>query len=208
MLVLDAVEDMCGGNENDRSQVRSFVGLLRNLAIECDCAILLLAHPSVEGIKSGRGYSGSTHWHNAVRSRLYLTTPKVSEDTPDPDLRQLEHHKSNRGPRAKPMMLRWRDGYFTVDHALSGGDHMAHIQAKVKFLELLAQFKAQGRDVSDKSGHTYAPKLFADDPRAGGIQKLTFKRAMASLFADGKLRVEHRGPPSRSHHCLVEVPVQ
>jgi RecA-family ATPase len=208
LLVLDAVADMFGGNENDRSQVRSFVGLLRGLAIECECAILLLAHPSVEGLKSGRGYSGSTHWHNAVRSRFYLTTPKVSDDTPDPDLRKLEHVKSNRGPRAKPIMLRWKDGYFAVDHAVSGDDHMAHIQAKVKFLELLAQFKAQGRDVSDKSGHAYAPKLFADDERAGGTPKQIFAKAMSSLFADKRLRVETRGPPSRPHRCIVEVPAQ
>ena len=44
-LGLDAAADVFGGNENDRGQVRTFVRLLRGLALEAGCAILLLAHP-------------------------------------------------------------------------------------------------------------------------------------------------------------------
>jgi RecA-family ATPase len=70
LLVLDAAADVFGGNEIDRAQVRAFIRLLRSLAISRDCAVLLLSHPSVDGIKSGRGYSGSTHWNNAARALL------------------------------------------------------------------------------------------------------------------------------------------
>jgi RecA-family ATPase len=202
LLVLDAAADVFDGNENDRGQVRNFIGLLRHLALECDCAILLLTHPSMEGLRSGRGHSGSTHWHNAVRSRFYLTTPNVG----DPDLRKLEHVKSNRGPRAKPIMLRWKDGYFVVDDASGGGDHLTLAHAKLKFLNLLAQFDAAGLVVSHMPGHAYAPKLFAEDERAGGITKELFRRAMNSLLSDKRLRVEESGPPSRKRHRLTAVP--
>ena len=66
-------------------------------------AVLFIAHPSVDGIKTGRGYSGSTHWNNSVRSRLYFTdgTSADSEGPPNPDLRVIELAKSNRARRGE-----------------------------------------------------------------------------------------------------------
>ena len=43
LLVVDAVADAFGGNENDRAQVRQFVNLLRRLGREHACTILALA---------------------------------------------------------------------------------------------------------------------------------------------------------------------
>ena len=51
---------MLAGNEIDRSQVRQFVGLMRKLAIAANGSVVLLAHPSLAGISSGTGLSGST----------------------------------------------------------------------------------------------------------------------------------------------------
>ena len=56
-LVFDSVADFFGGNENERREVRAFVGLLRGLAMRLNDAVVFLAHPSVDGIKTGRGYS-------------------------------------------------------------------------------------------------------------------------------------------------------
>jgi hypothetical protein len=47
---------------------------LRGLALETSSTALLLAHPSLSGMASGSGTSGSTAWSNSVRSRLYLTS--------------------------------------------------------------------------------------------------------------------------------------
>ena len=63
--------------------------------MDLNAAVIILAHPSVDGIKTGRGYSGSTHWNNAVRSRLYFTTGPQTKDEEagppsDPDTRLLE----------------------------------------------------------------------------------------------------------------------
>jgi RecA-family ATPase len=71
LVVIDTSADVFAGNEIDRSQVRQFVSLLRSLAIYANCAVLLLSHPSLAGIATGTGLSGSTAWNNSVRSRLY-----------------------------------------------------------------------------------------------------------------------------------------
>ena len=70
VVILDALADVFGGEENARSQARQFVGLVRGLAIDHDLAVVLIAHPSLTGMSTGSGSSGSTAWNNSVRSRL------------------------------------------------------------------------------------------------------------------------------------------
>lgn len=113
LLVLDNLADVFSGSENDRSLVKHFIGVLRGLAIKHDCAILLLGHPSLSGMSSGTGMSGSTAWSNSVRSRLYLRRV-VSSDNSEEDETQriLEVKKINYGPKGQPYSLRWRDGRF------------------------------------------------------------------------------------------------
>jgi hypothetical protein len=41
--------------------VRQFIGLLRGLAITGNSAVLIAVHPSLTGISSGTGLSGSRH---------------------------------------------------------------------------------------------------------------------------------------------------
>ena len=99
LIALDTAADMFGGNENDRSQVRQFIGLLRGLAITANAGVLLASHPSLSGITTDSGLSGSTGWHNSVRSRLYFKAAKAAEgDKANPDLRELEVRKNNYGP--------------------------------------------------------------------------------------------------------------
>ena len=72
VIVLDTLADMFPANENDRAAVRQFISILRGLALRQKCAVILLSHPSLSGLNSGSGTSGSTAWNNSVRSRLYL----------------------------------------------------------------------------------------------------------------------------------------
>ena len=72
LIGLDTSADIFGGSENDRSQVRQFVGLLRGMAINANAAVLIATHPSLAGITSGSGTSGSTAWHNSWRARAYM----------------------------------------------------------------------------------------------------------------------------------------
>jgi len=91
-LHIDTSADVFGGDEISRSQVRQFVGLLIGIALRNNCAVILLAHPSMSGMASGTGTSGSTGWHNSVRSRMYL-----EGDDKDDDARTLKFKKSNYG---------------------------------------------------------------------------------------------------------------
>jgi len=72
-----------------------------------NCAVLLLAHVDKNTSRGGKaeggeGYSGSTAWHNSVRSRLFMTRKEMGT-------LQLDHQKSNLGRCHEPLMLEWPD---------------------------------------------------------------------------------------------------
>src|SRR5207249_1126483 len=113
LIVIDNSADVFGGKENDRAMVRMFVTILRGLAIATNAGVLLTAHPSLTGINTGTGLSGSTAWNASVRSRMYLRRMVTDADEePDPDLRVLEILKSNYGPVGETVNLRWDKGLF------------------------------------------------------------------------------------------------
>lgn len=204
VVILDALADMFGGEENARAQARQFIGLLRGLAIKNDLAVVLIAHPSLSGMASGSGTSGSTAWSNSVRARLYLERI-VDEGNReiDSDIRLLQVKKSNYGPIGIELRLRWQNGAFILDDKQGGFDKIA-AQAKAErvFLDLLVAFESQERDVSPNRGPTYAPTEFAKHPDADGVGKRALEVAMANLLKDKRIRVETFGPPSKQRKRL------
>jgi RecA-family ATPase len=208
MTCLDTSADVFAGDEISRFEVRQFVGMLRKLAIIANGAVILTSHPSNAGISTGTGLSGSTGWHNSVRGRAYLTAPKTDkDDEPDPTLRLLEFKKSNYGPVARSMSLRYEHGVYRLVGGASSMDRLAREQtAERLFLALLDHFNDQGRNVSDKpSSKTYAPTMFAKEADAGkyGVRKADFEAAMRRLFAASKIAVEPYGPKCRGTTHLV-----
>jgi RecA-family ATPase len=204
---LDTSADVFVGNESDRSQVRQFIGLLRGLAIEGNTAISLCSHPSLTGINSDTGLSGSTAWHNSVRARAYFKAAATADgEMPDPDLRELVFLKNNYGPKAERILLRWRDGVFIVEPKTGSLEKMA-ADAKVEelFLKLLDRFNGQGRNVSEKSGTAYAPAIFANEPEAKAVKisKAALADAMGRLFTANRIHLEQYGFPSRGTFKLV-----
>ena len=197
LVVLDALADVYAGEENARAQARQFIGLLRGLAIQHDLAVVLIAHPSLSGMASGSGTSGSTAWSNSVRARLYLERI-VDEGNReiDPDLRVFRVKKSNYGPVGLELRLRWQNGAFILDGKPASFDKMA-AQAKAErvFLDLLAIFESQDRDVSPNRGPTYAPTEFAKDPDANGVNKRALEVAMAQV-AQGQAHTRRDLRPS------------
>ena len=111
IVILDTLADVFNGNEIDRNQPRTFIRALRKLALEIQGVVILTQHPSVEGMNSGSGRSGSTGWHNSVRSRLYLTKPKG--DGPS-DERHLKTMKQNAGKFGGHVSVTWKDGVFRL----------------------------------------------------------------------------------------------
>ena len=117
LTILDVLADMFAGDENSRPQSRQFVGLLKKLARKHDCAFLLLAHPSLTGMNTGTGTSGSTGWSNSVRSRMYFQTKKASDGTePDVNLRTLQGMKTNYGVRVNAGEILQRPAGVKVQH--------------------------------------------------------------------------------------------
>lgn len=92
----------------NRGQVRAFIRLRAKLVRPMHGAVLLLAHVDKLTARTGgsQGYSGSTAWHNSVRSRLFLSEESGGL--------LLEHQKSNRGKRAADTHLVWDDGLHSV----------------------------------------------------------------------------------------------
>ncbi len=200
LLVLDTLADLFPGNENDRAQARQFVGILKGLAIRHDCAIVLLSHPSLSGLNSGSGTSGSTGWNNSVRSRLYLERIKGADGKEDnPDARVLRTMKANYGPTGGEISMTWRNGVFVMDAQESGLDRAAkNAKAERLFLSLVRLYAEQGRPVNPER----AAAEFEKDPDADGFRKQAFQKAKDVLLKSGKVKIVVSGPPSRPRKHL------
>jgi RecA-family ATPase len=199
LVVLDVLADMFAGDENSRPQAREFIGLLKRLARKHKCAFLLLAHPSLNGMATGAGTSGSTGWSNSVRSRLYLQGAKASDGSePDKNLRALEVKKSNYGPANLSLILEWKNGLFVPVHGPTGLDKLA-LDAKAEgvFIDLLKELTGQGRNVNANKGPTYAPAVFAKEDSASGITKAALEKAMERL-----LKPKPSKSNSSAHHRI------
>lgn len=203
LIVLDTSADLFGGDEIKRGQVRQFIAMLRKLAMEIDAAIVLLSHPSVAGMQTGTGSSGSTAWNNSARSRLYLTRPEGKEDA-DPDVKILTTKKSNYGKVGGEIRMRWQEGVFVLDDGKpSPASGLLNRQAEKTFKELLSLFNRTGQSVSDVTGTNYAPAKMVKHPDAKGTSKRSLADAMQRLLDRGEIRIVMEGPASRQRKRLV-----
>ena len=65
LIILDTAADLFGGNENVRREVNTFVKTyLSSFCVAHKATVITLAHPSLSGLSSGTGMSGSTAWEN------------------------------------------------------------------------------------------------------------------------------------------------
>ena len=138
LVVLDTAADLFAGNENDRHQVRRFIGQVNRLALEINGAVLLNAHPSRTGLKSGDLDGGSTAWSNSVRSRWSLARPDAEDGETQPDTadRILTRRKANYASSGDRVRIRWIRGAFatvTRDGGITGTVNRA--TAEAVFLE-------------------------------------------------------------------------
>lgn len=100
VFIIDNASDTFDADEINRARVRAFIRSLAMLTKPHAGAVLLLAHidkTSARGFGGKEGYSGSTAWHNSVRSRLFLSESG--------DGLMLEQQKANLGRKASPMQL-------------------------------------------------------------------------------------------------------
>ena len=201
LVVIDPSADVYAANEIDRAQVRQFVQKLAKLALDASCAVMLLSHPSLSGMMSGRGTSGSTAWSNSVRSRLYLQA-----DADDPDRRLLKLMKTNRARVGEEIPLRWQDGVFILDQGVgdSAAMNLANRAADDVFMKVFRKMTGVGLRFSPKNtAATYAPKKISEHPDAKGYSKAKMAQAMQRLLEAGVLKIEAEGPPSKRYDYLV-----
>ena len=112
-ISIDTLSRAFAGNEIDRVQVYAFAMHMQALAKVASGSVTVLSHPSLAGMTSGSGISGSTAWHGAFRFRQYLKGVKAGDgEQPDNDLRELEFKKNQYGPLGETIALRYQNGLF------------------------------------------------------------------------------------------------
>lgn len=202
LIVIDTAADTFGGNENDRQQVRAYLGpVLTKLARDIGGAVLLNAHPSRSGMSAtGDVDGGSTAWSNTARSRWSLTRPPAEDGAePDVNARVLTRRKANYSSIGETIALRWHKGALVPQHvaaALSGVPARAAVESM--FLALLDRCLAQGQAVSNSAtAPNFAPRLFAKRPDRDGYTRKDFDLAMQALFASRSIRVAEYGRPGK-----------
>jgi archaellum biogenesis ATPase FlaH len=107
--IIDNASDTFDDEEIKRKPVRDFMRSIRTRIARPNRAVLLLAHINKANARGGRladteDYSGSTAWHNSVRSRLSLSSDKAS------GLMTITHQKANLGELAEPITFEWING--------------------------------------------------------------------------------------------------
>jgi RecA-family ATPase len=207
-LTIDTLTDVYAGDEVDRSQTTQFVKLLTGMAIKARCSVAILAHPSNAGMSSGSGISGSTGWHNKVRSRLYMMAPKAANgEEIDSDVREIQFLKNNYGKQGDSILVRWKAGVFVPETATNGLEKVLQDHNDdQRFLDQLKKFEGQGRNLSHKpNANEYGPRVFAKDKGCSGKR---YEQAMERLFEANRIHVRAYGPPSKGLSKLAVGPRQ
>jgi RecA-family ATPase len=172
------------GNENDRVQVQQFVGLLTRIAIRTGGSVTLISHPSLTGLSTGTGISGTTQWHNAFRARMVVNG--VEDDNGvDSGLRRLEFLKNQYGPLGENIVLQWQNGMFLpVPEETDFEKASKEAKADRAFLEIARKMQSRGQTMSpNKTARNYAPTLiFGELPAGDKLTKADLANAMNRLL--------------------------
>jgi len=211
LVLLDSLHNLFSGDENARPQALQFIQALCSIAIELDGAVVLTGHPSLSGLSSGAGTSGSTAWSNAVRSRLYLARPAPQgSDEVDPNEKVLRVMKANYAPVGDGIRLTWANGVLNYHPEEMGVDATAKAAKATRvFMALFADAEELGENMSPlRSARNYAPKVFSRRSRKDreNLTQKDFEEAMRRATRNGDIQVVEYGPPSNPKKRLEMVP--
>jgi RecA-family ATPase len=213
LIVVDTAADCFNGDENNRSQVRQFIGLLNGVAQAINGAVLLNAHPSRSGLSAtGDVDGGSTAWNNSARSRWSMERPKGEDISADTNERVLTRRKANYASRGEKIKLRWTNGVLIPEADISGivdGVAMSREQScEERFLAMLdAHYVAQPEAPLSPSNKAtfFAPRLFAERSDAGGFSRRDLERAMSRLMEKRTLTTQGVGRARDGRQKLIRV---
>jgi hypothetical protein len=213
LVILDNIAQLSGADENSRREVTIFVNKLSALALEFDCAILLLGHPS-----KSDDVSGSTAWKAAVRSVFHLdyhrpNRPKTDEPAHDLDTRFLSKLKANYSSRSDYVELIYRHGALewvdpahgeTLPERVSrkGGEAIAD-EAVLSGIPSLAKLNVTGDYLTGGNRTRYLPKLLTEHGMHRGCSQAELHQAIVRLMKEGRVLRVFLGSPSDKTYKLV-----
>lgn len=157
LVLIDNASDAYASDEIVRRHVRTFIRHLNLIAKHGNAAVVLLSHVDKTTSRNNKpdnseSYSGSTAWHNSVRSRLYLSRKDESE------MLTLKHEKSNYGRKQEPLTLLWPENGFPRAHHESDAPDFSALVEKAEgrqqdnnaaeVLKMLAEFEGRGQYAS------------------------------------------------------------
>jgi RecA-family ATPase len=209
MITIASSANVFAGNEIDRSQVQQFVAMLTRIARVANGGLVLISHPSLTGIATDTGLSGTTQWHNAVRARAFLKSVKAvrvddNGEPGDTNLRTLEFRKNNYGPVSEAIPLRYQNGLF-LPVAQSEADREARDQmADEVFLTVMKKLLDQGQDLmeANNSKNSASTKIF-EHPSARPFSKRDMEAAKQRLLDADKIHIAKTdGPPTKAKKIL------
>lgn len=185
LFAVDNASDAYDADENSRRQVRKFVRRLTKIARATGGACLLLAHLNKAAARfgaEGNSYSGSTAWHNSVRSRIALVDG------------ELRHEKTNHGKLIDPLVMKWTDTgvpYLLTKDLAAASDNDDEV------LECINLANKRGYVVSVAASGPNTPWTALSElpefPRSlldAKDGKGRLKKAIGRLLADSKIRRE------------------
>jgi len=153
--------------------------------------VIITQHPSVSGMASGAGSSGSTGWNNSVRSRVYLTQPKRTDDEGDEiptDERFLKFMKSNYGPKGTKLRLVWRNGVFKTVGEAGPQSYADAARTRDLLLDAAAEFVRKAIEVSpDPQSKTSLISRCRSHSELGRLPTAYLLKAQEELLESGQL---------------------
>ena len=173
LAVIDNASDAFGGDEIQRRQVRAFIRSLKEIVQPVNAALLLMAHVDKNTSRAGKpengeGYSGSTAWHNSVRSRLFMTAHA--------DYLTIDHQKVNLGLKREKLTLVWRKGEMMprlddgapgvdLDPLLARNAGRADDERCIKLLKMIHEFASRGQYCGTSTrAQDHAYQILKSDP--------------------------------------------
>ena len=198
-VLIASAANVFAGNENDRAQVQQFENLLVGIAQQTGGSVTLIGHPSRRGMdEDGGGFSGSTAWHNAFRSRIWIEPDKEM-----PDLRRISFLKNQYGPEDETIAVQWRNGMFLPPMKQSSYEQAASdVRAEIAVLDFVREKTRHGQDfAASTSAHTHPATLMDKAGARNGFKKPELAAAVGRLIDKGTLKVITRG----RYHYVVPV---
>jgi len=199
LVVLDTLADIFGGNEVNRSQARQFIqGVGGNIARRYECAVVIPAHPSLSGLASGTGTSGSTGWNNTFRSRIYMTRPDEDANT-----RLISRMKSNYAPSGGEITATWENGAFSSATPVKDRPELDWPHIEAIFAEIDRAWKGGDPWSSEPRSRNHGRYIGLWASQRLGVNEKKVGKAVQAWLTEGYLAMEIIDKKAKRHGLRV-----